>query len=117
MNDLIDRVWEYSKNNPDGFTLNIETFKEVKFGIIVAFKDTQDSFGKPSLRNVINHALQNDKLIGGWLNVENGLFYYDSVKVFKNRELNKAIEFAIKHEQLAIFDLTNLKEIRIKKEG
>lgn len=48
MNDLIERVLEYSKNNPNGFTLNIENFKEVKFGIIVAYKETQNSFTKRS---------------------------------------------------------------------
>jgi hypothetical protein len=113
MKDLIDRVLEYSKNNPDGFTLNIENFKQVKYGIVVAFKETQNSFGKESLQNVLNHSLENDKKIGGWFNTENGLFYFDSVKVFKNSELNEAIKFAIQNEQIAIFDLTNLKEIRI----
>lgn len=114
MKDLIERVLEYSKNNPNGFTLNIENFKQVKFGIVVAFKETQNSFTKQHLENVINHSLKNDKIIGGWLNDENGLFYYDSVKVFKSSELKKAIEFGIENEQIAIFDLTNLKEIRIK---
>lgn len=57
MDDLIERVWEYSLNNPDGFTLNIENFKVVKYGLIVAFKDTQNSFGKQSLQKVINHSL------------------------------------------------------------
>ena len=72
------------------------------------------SFGKQQLENVINHSLQNDKKIGGWLNNENGLFYFDSVKVFKNSELKEAVEFAIENEQIAIFDLTNLKEIKIQ---
>jgi fructokinase len=27
MKQLIDSVWEYAENNPDGFTLNIETMK------------------------------------------------------------------------------------------
>jgi hypothetical protein len=36
MKPLFDRVWEYSVENPDGFTLNIETFKTVKKGIAVA---------------------------------------------------------------------------------
>lgn len=114
MNDLIERVWEYSKNNPNGFTLNIENFKEVKFGIIVAYKETQNSFTKQHLENVINHSLKHQKLIGGWLNVENRLYYFDSLKAFKNSELKEAIEFAKQNEQIAIFDLTNLKEIRIK---
>lgn len=114
MKDLIERVWEYSKNNPNGFTLNIENFKQVKFGIIVAFKETQDHFGKQQLQNVINHSLKHEKIIGGWLNIENGLYYFDSVKVFKNSELKEAIKFAIENEQIAIFDLTNLKEIIIQ---
>ena len=29
MKQLIDGVWEYSLINPDGFTLNIETIKQV----------------------------------------------------------------------------------------
>lgn len=114
MKDLIERVLEYSKNNPNGFTLNIETFKEVKFGIVVAFKETQNHFGIQHLQEVINHALENNKTVGGWLNVENGLYYFDSVKVFKNSELSEALKFASENEQIAIFDLTNLKEIRIK---
>jgi hypothetical protein len=114
MNDLIVRVWEYSLNNPDGFTINIETMKPLKFGLIVAYKETQNHFGKEQLQNVINHALRHEKLVGGWLNIENGLFYFDSVKVFRNSELKEAIKFGIENEQIAIFDLTNLKEIIIK---
>lgn len=114
METLFDRVLEYSKNNPNGFTLNIENFKPVKFGVIVAFKETQNSFGESGLQNVIDHAVRTEKMVGGWLNVENGLYYFDSVKVFKNSELNEAIQFGIENEQIAIFDLTNLKEIRIK---
>lgn len=111
---LIDRVWEYSLNNPDGFTLNIETMKPVKYGISVAYLETQNSFGKESLKKVINHALKLNKTIGGWFNSDNGFYYFDSVRIFKNSEIDKAIEFAKQNEQLAIFDLTNLKEIIIK---
>lgn len=114
MKNLIERVWEHSQNNPHGFTLNIETFKAVKFGIVVAYYETQNSFGKEALKTVINHALNNNKMIGGWLNDENGFFYFDSVKIFKNSELEKAIEFAKQNKQLAIFDLTNLREIKIE---
>lgn len=114
MKDLIERVWEYSKNNPHGFTLDLTNLKAVKYGIIVAFKETQDSFGKQSLKTVLEHALRHNNTVGGWLNLENGLYYFDSVKVFKNQELKQAIEFAIENEQIAIFDLTNLKEIIIQ---
>ncbi|WP_127846216.1 hypothetical protein [Psychroflexus aestuariivivens] len=114
MEKLIDRVWEYSQNNPEGFTLNLETMKAVKFGIVVAYNETQNSFGKEALKTVISHSLNHSKKIGGWLNDENGFYYYDSVKIFKNSELEKAIEFAKEHNQLAVFDLTNLNEIKIK---
>lgn len=113
MKQLIERVWEYSQNNPEGFTLNLETFKSVKFGICVAYLDTQDSHDKESLEKVINHSLEHQKIIGGWLNVENEKFYFDSIRIFKNSELDKAIEFAKRQKQIAIFDLTNLKEIKI----
>ena len=113
MTKLIDRVWEYSQNNPDGFTLNLETFRPVKFGISVAYLETQDSHDKESLDKVINHSFENQKIIGGWLNVENEKFYFDSVKIFKNSELKEALEFAKQQKQIAIFDLTNLKEIKI----
>lgn len=114
MKQLTDRVWEYSLINPDGFTLNIETMKPVKYGICVAFLETQDSFGKESLKQVINHALENGKTVGGWFDTETERYYFDSVKIFRNSEIEKAIEFAKQNKQLAIYDLTNLREIRIK---
>ena len=114
MIQLIDGVWEYSLINPNGFTLNVETMKPVKYGISVAYKETQDSFGKESLNRVINHALEHSKTVGGWFDTDSNRYYFDSVKIFKNSEIDKAIEFAKNHNQLAIYDLTNIKEIRIK---
>ena len=114
METLTERVWEYSKNNPDGFTLNIETMRPVKFGICVAYLETQNCFGKDGLEKAISHALKHEKIVGGWLNYENEFYYFDSIKLFKN--LNEAIEFAKQNKQLAVFDLTNLREIRIEGE-
>jgi fructokinase len=114
MKQLTDGVWEYSLINPEGFTLNIETMKPIKYGLSVAYQDTQDSFGKESLNKVINHALEHGRSVGGWFDTESKRYYFDSVKIFKNSEIDKAIEFAKNNNQLAIYDLTNLKEIRIK---
>ena len=111
MKHLIDRVWEYSRNNPEGFTLNIETFKPIKKGIAVAYQATQDSFGKQGLKDVLNHALDNNKIVGGWFNVENREYYFDSVRIF--RKLDEAIKFGIENKQIAIFNLTTLDEITI----
>lgn len=114
MKQLIDGVWEYSLINPNGFTLDIETMKPIKYGISIAYQETQDSFGKESLNGVINHALRNGKAVGGWFDTESNRYYFDSVRIFKNSEIDKAIEFAKNNDQLAIYDLTNLKEIRFK---
>jgi len=113
MQNLTDSVWEYAQNNPYGFTLNIETMKPVRFGVVVAYNATQNSFGKESLPNVISHALEHDKTVGGWLNDEDENYYFDSVKVFKNAEMQQAIEMGKENEQIAIFDLTNLREIKL----
>jgi len=114
MQKLVERVWEYSLKNPVGFTLNIETFSKVEVGFAVAFKETQNSFGAKDLEKVIDHALTNDKTIGGWLDGESGLFYFDSVKIFADTELDKAIEFAKENEQIALFDLLLNEEFRIE---
>ena len=114
MKQFIDRVWEYSLINPEGFTLNIETMKAIKFGISVAYEATQNSFGYNSLEHVLDHALRNGKAIGGWLDTTTDKYYFDSVKIFRNCDIDKAIGFAKANHQLAIFDLTNLREIRIK---
>lgn len=114
MKQLIDGVWEYSLMNPEGFTLNIETMKPVKYGVSVAYEATQDSFGKESLNRVINHALEHSKTVGGWYDSESKRYYFDSVKIFRNSQTSEAIEFAKENNQLAVYDLTNITEIRIK---
>lgn len=111
---LVEKIWKHAENNPHGFTLDLEAMEPVKFGISVAYLETQDSFDKQGLEKVIAHALKHHKVIGGWLNEDNELYYFDSVRIFKNNELDEAIEFAKQNRQLALFDLTNLKEIRVE---
>lgn len=114
MEKLINGVWEYSLNNPYGFTLNLKTMQAVEYGISVAYLETQDSFGKEDLIKVINHSLNHQSFVGGWFNSENNQYYFDSVKIFKNSELKEAIQFAKENKQIAIFDITNKEEIIIE---
>lgn len=111
--NTLDSVWEYAQKNPQGFTLNIETMKAVKFGIVAAYRETQNSFGRDSLEKVIEHALKHDKVVGGWLDETDNRYYFDSCKVFNNRQIDEALQFGRENEQIAIFDLTNLNEIRL----
>lgn len=111
--NLVNAIWLYAQENPYGFTYNIATLQPVVKGISVAYIQTQNSFGKQDLPKVINHALEHEKIVGGWLNDNNGQYYFDSVKVFDNSQMQQAIEFAKQNKQYSIYDLTNDKEIVI----
>ena len=111
--DLASKIFNFAKSHKDGFTLNINTLQPVTTGIVVSYAATQNSFTKTDLQSVVAHALSHDGIVGGWYNSKNGKFYFDSNKVFAANELSKAIEFGLKNEQIAIFDLDNLHEIRL----
>jgi len=108
---MLNTILTIAKANPYGFTFNIRTNTFVKFGFVVAYKETQNCFGTEGLQKVLEHASKHDQIVGGWLNSENNEFYFDSCKVLKSRK--EAIEFGKLNEQIAIFDLTNLEEIRL----
>lgn len=112
INEIVEKLLKTAIQNPDGFTVNIESWDFINFGFVASYKETQDSFERHQIENVVRHSLTHDKIVGGWLNSENKMYYFDSSKVFYS--LDKAKEFAIENEQIAIFDLTNLKEIIIK---
>ena len=111
MKDLFEAIEEIAKENPDGFTVDLTTLKKVTKGISVAYIETQNCFGEEGLRRVLNHALKHNKKVGGWLNEEDGNFYFDSIRIFN--DLEKAKKFGIKNEQIAIFDLTHLRLIKL----
>jgi fructokinase len=111
MNDLMKAIKKIARENPEGFTVEIPTLNHVSEGYIAAFLETQNSFGDEGLRKVINHALQHGKIVGGWLNSENKQYYFDSSQVFT--DLEEAIKFGNENRQIAVFDLTNFREIRL----
>ena len=119
-NLVISSVAAIAALNPDGFTVNAENLQPVKSGYAVALKKTQNSFGTDGLSKVANviAKLQNSGNLngrtlafGGWQDSESGLYYYDATVIYQDRE--EAIEAGRANEQIAIFDLENLKEIRL----
>ena len=119
-NLVISSVAAIAAINPDGFTVNAATLQPVTSGYAVAMKRTQNSFGAEGLAKVANviEELQasgnlNGRILafGGWYDSESGLFYYDATVIYQDRE--KAIEAGRANEQIAIFDLSNLEEIRL----
>ena len=111
MEHLVTAILEIARKNPDGFTVDLTTLKKVTKGISVAYIETQDSFGEQGLRRVLNHALEHEKKVGGWLNEEDGSFYFDSISIFT--DIEEAKQFGRENKQIAIFDLTHLRLIKL----
>lgn len=119
-NLLIKEVAAIAAMNPSGFTVDAATLQPVATGYAVAMKQTQKSFGVEGLKKVANtieelqaSGNQNGRALafGGWYDSESGLYYYDATVIYQDR--GKAIEAGRANEQIAIFDLSNLEEIRL----
>lgn len=117
---VIQKVAAIAALNPAGFTVNAANLQPVTTGFAVALKRTQNSFGAEGLAKVANviEELQassemNGRALafGGWYDSESGLYYYDATVIFQDKE--EAIEAGRVNEQIAIFDLENLEEIRL----
>ena len=99
--------------NKEGFTVNAANLQPVTTGYAVAVADTQNSFGFEGLANVVKYVSEHPEVnaFGGWYNIENNLYYYDATVIVNDLEAAK--ELGRINKQIAIFDLANLKEIRL----
>ncbi len=112
---LADKVWTFSKEHPQGFTLDIRTMKEPKEGIAVSYAATQNCCSRNQLDSVINHALQNDGYVGGWYNSQDSLYYFDSSRLFPEDAIKEAIQFGKENGQRSVFILSTSTDIPIMK--
>lgn len=119
-NLVISSVAAIAVMSLEGFTVNAANLQPVTTGFAVAMKQTQNSFGAEGLAKVANviEELQasgnlNGRTLafGGWYDSESGLYYYDATIIFQDRA--EAIEAGRANDQIAIFDLANLEEIRL----
>ena len=99
--------------NKEGFTVNAATLQPVTTGYAVAVADTQDSFGLEGLANVVKYVSEHPEVnaFGGWYNSENNMYYFDATVIVD--DLATAMELGRANKQIAIFDLANLKEIKL----
>ena len=111
---IADKVWDFSQTHPDGFTLDIRTMTEPTEGIAVSYAATQSSHSRSQLDKVVAHALQNDGFVGGWYNSSDGLYYFDSTRLFPENQLKEAIEFGKKNGQNSAFILSSFTEIPLE---
>lgn len=100
-------------NNKEGFTVNAATLQPVTTGYAVAVAATQNSFGLEGLGNVVKYVAAHPEVnaFGGWYNRDNNMYYFDATVIVNDLEAAK--ELGRTNKQIAIFDLANLKEIRL----
>ena len=110
---IADKVWAFSQAHPDGFTLDIRTMTEPTEGIAVSYAETQNSHSRNQLGKVVRHALSHDGFVGGWLNTADGLYYFDSTKLFPENKLGDAIRFGKENGQHSVFILSTFTDIPV----
>ncbi len=110
---ISDKVWTFSQSHPDGFTLDIRTMTEPAEGIAVSYAETQNSHSRDQLDKVVSHALCHDGYVGGWLNTGNGLYYFDSTKLFPETSLKEAIQFGKENGQYSVSILSANSDIPV----
>lgn len=100
-------------NNKEGFTVSAKTLQPVTTGYAVAVDDTQNSFGVEGLANVVRYVSDHPEInaFGGWYNTENDMYYFDATIIVD--DLTAAKELGRINNQIAIFDLAKLEEIRL----
>ncbi|MBR6187426.1 MAG: transporter substrate-binding domain-containing protein [Prevotella sp.] len=80
-------------------------------GIAVSYAATQNSHSRDQLDKVVSHALQHEGYVGGWFNSEDGLYYFDSTKLFPENDLKGAIQFGKENGQHSVFILSTYTDV------
>ena len=113
VSQIAEKIWAFSQSHPNGFTLDLRTMAEPTEGISVSYAATQNSHSRNQLDKVVNHAIQNDGYVGGWYNKENGLYYFDSTRLFPEDSLQEAIRFGKENGQQSVYVISSSTEIPI----
>lgn len=111
---LFFSLMEVATANPEGFTVDANTLQPITKGYAVAVAETQNSFGGYGLLKVMQYQQSNPAKVqafGGWLDTKSNQFYFDATIICSDLETAK--ELGRRNNQLAIFDLENLEEIRL----
>ena len=113
MNNTVKKLLTIAEKNKQGFTVDAN-LKPITKGYAVATKLTQNSFGVTGAAHALAIAFFQDvekfDAVGGWLNTDNGQYYFDAVKVFRTKK--QAEKYAQEQGQIAYFHLTTGTEIK-----
>ena len=80
-------------------------------GMAVSYAATQNSHSRDQLEKVVSHALQHDGYVGGWYNSDDGLYHFDSTRLFPENSLADAIQFGKENGQYSVFILSSSTDI------
>ena len=100
---LKERIREIAEQNKIGFTVYLPGLEFAKSGWAIANELTQSYHGDEGLDKALEFAMQYNRLLGGWFEESEGLFYYDAVILEPKKE--KALELMKMHNQKSIFNL------------
>lgn len=103
-------IQRVAKRCPDGYTVD-KRRHAITEGYSIAVKETQDSHGIWGLMRTTFNSLRKGLNFGGWLDTATGRYYYDSVVIEQDEQT--AIAKGLENEQIAIYNLTDGKEIRL----
>ena len=109
--ELVEYLWGYKDSHPDGFTLQLGTMTAPSEGISAAYYSTVTGNTPEELEMIVSHSLSHAGYIGGWLDSRDSTYFFDSVKIFPEEKLRKAVRFAKKNRQAAIYNLSKGVEI------
>jgi hypothetical protein len=104
-------------DSPDGFTINLKG-KPVTNGFAFSpYKNREAVLDSVDAKSIDSFLSKNEDLLfqdghflGGWRNADDGKFYLDISVVDPNKF--RALERALKNDQIAIFDLTKGEELK-----
>ena len=114
MKNLFLTVSALAAANPAGFTYDLVNGSFPSSGYVIALAETQNSFGPEGLQkclDLITSGKTKATCIGGWLDNESGLYYYDASIIVD--DLDIAIQLGKANGQIAIFNLNTFEEIRL----
>lgn len=102
-----------------GFTLDLHSssFAKEGFAVSVNPERTRTVSGTADTTTLVTYINDNwdllsteGKVFGGWVDTESGTTYLDVVTLFDSKE--QALDLAVQHGELAIYDLGSGQEIR-----
>ncbi len=99
---MIDQILKIAEQNPEGFTIYLPSMEFVKHGWVIANKETQDKFGRKGLIEVVEFAMNHNRIVGGYRN-KDGEFQFDASIVEPDRQV--AISLMLIHHQDCIYNL------------